>query len=110
MLTATSALRPAPTAPGPWEEFRAQLERLRTHCLKERAQASLVAAGFGADPVEWARSTTLRLNLDEIDAALARIDAGTYGTCLHCGRKIPRERLVLRPFAGGCVPCSDRGR
>jgi hypothetical protein len=35
-----------------WEDGRLQLETLRMHCLKERAQASLAAAGYGADPVE----------------------------------------------------------
>lgn len=98
----------APRAPGPWEEFRVQLERLRMHCVKERAHASLVAAGYGGDPVEWARSTMLRFTLDDIATALARIEAGTYGTCTRCGGPIPRDRLVLRPFATSCVPCADR--
>ena len=99
---------PAASTAEPWEEFRVQLERLRTHCLKERAHASLVAAGYGGDPVEWARSTMLRFTLDDIAAALARIEAGTYGACARCGGPIPRDRLVLRPFATTCVPCADR--
>jgi hypothetical protein len=109
-MSATSSIqaRRHQTAASPWEAFRVQLETLRTHCLKERAQASLVAAGYGADPVEWARSTTLELNLDEIEAALARIEAGTYGRCLYCASLIPRRRLEIRPFARGCVPCSER--
>jgi DnaK suppressor protein len=98
----------APSAAGPFEEFRVQLERLRTHCVKERAHASLVAAGYGGDPVEWARSTMLRFTLDDISAALARIEAGTYGACTRCGGQIPRDRLVLRPFATTCVPCAGR--
>jgi RNA polymerase-binding transcription factor DksA len=110
MMSATSTIeaRPQETAPSPWEAFRVQLQTLRTHCLKERAQASLAAAGYAADPVEWARSTTLELNLDEIEAALARIEGGTYGRCLYCGSPIPRRRLEIRPFARGCVPCSER--
>ena len=31
--------------------------------------------------------------LGEIDAALLRIDAGTYGTCTNCGEEIPAARL-----------------
>jgi DnaK suppressor protein len=41
----------------------------------------------------------------EIDDALRRIDAGTYGTCVSCGRPIPEERLDAVPYAVLCVPC-----
>ena len=41
----------------------------------------------------------------EIDDALARIDAGTYGTCIRCGQPIPDERLAAVPYAVLCVPC-----
>ncbi len=41
----------------------------------------------------------------EIDAALERIDAGTYGTCIRCGNPIPDERLEAVPYAVLCVSC-----
>ena len=41
----------------------------------------------------------------EIDAALARIDDGTYGTCARCGKEIPAERLDAVPYAILCVDC-----
>ncbi len=41
--------------------------------------------------------------LAEIDAALARIDDGTYGTCERCGRPIGEERLEARPWATLCI-------
>ncbi len=41
--------------------------------------------------------------LTEIDAALARIDEGTYGTCLRCGKPIPQERLEALPWATLCI-------
>ncbi|MDF1605664.1 TraR/DksA C4-type zinc finger protein [Nocardioides sp. YIM 152315] len=44
--------------------------------------------------------------LREIDAALARLDAGTYGVCLTCGRPIPAGRLEARPAARTCVACA----
>ena len=40
-----------------------------------------------------------------IDAALARIDAGTYGTCERCGRPIGQERLEAIPYATLCIDC-----
>jgi RNA polymerase-binding transcription factor DksA len=42
-------------------------------------------------------------HLDEIDAALARLAAGTYGRCEVCGRQIPAARLEARPTARTCV-------
>ncbi len=45
----------------------------------------------------------------EIDDALARIEDGTYGTCVRCGQPIPDERLAAVPYAVLCVPCK-RGR
>ena len=41
--------------------------------------------------------------LGEIDAALRRIDEGTYGICRVCGREIPPERLEARPWATLCI-------
>jgi RNA polymerase-binding transcription factor DksA len=41
----------------------------------------------------------------EIDAALERMDAGTYGTCTRCGKPIPEERLAAVPYAVLCVTC-----
>lgn len=44
-----------------------------------------------------------RADLAEVDAALTRLDAGTYGICEVCGRPIPGERLEARPAARCCV-------
>jgi RNA polymerase-binding transcription factor len=41
----------------------------------------------------------------EIDLAVARIDAGTYGTCSRCGQEIPDERLDAVPYAVLCLSC-----
>jgi DnaK suppressor protein len=41
----------------------------------------------------------------DIDAALARLDEGTYGTCTRCGQPIPEERLEAVPYAVLCVSC-----
>jgi DnaK suppressor protein len=38
-----------------------------------------------------------------IEQALARIDAGTYGKCIVCGKVIPDERLEARPEVARCV-------
>ncbi len=41
----------------------------------------------------------------EIDAALGRVDAGTYGVCEACGKPIPEARLEVVPEATLCVAC-----
>jgi DnaK suppressor protein len=45
--------------------------------------------------------------LQQIEAALARIDDGTYGKCLECGETIPPERLEILPYATTCVRCQS---
>jgi DnaK suppressor protein len=47
--------------------------------------------------------------VDEIDRALAKIDAGTYGVCEKCGEPIPKERLKALPYAALCVKCKSMG-
>lgn len=42
-----------------------------------------------------------------IDAALRRMDAGTYSICDGCGNPIPFARLELRPYVTKCVSCSS---
>jgi RNA polymerase-binding transcription factor DksA len=60
---------------------------------------------------EWSRLTGLAeaaaSELQQVDDALARMDAGTYGTCANCGRPIPPARLEVRPFAEHCVACAE---
>jgi len=48
-----------------------------------------------------------RQNLAEIDDAIDRVGAGTYGQCEACGVTISRERLEARPAARWCVTCAS---
>jgi DnaK suppressor protein len=43
---------------------------------------------------------------EEIDTALARLDAGTYGTCEVCGEAIAPARLEALPWTASCVRCA----
>lgn len=43
--------------------------------------------------------------LTDIDAALKRIEDGTYGICTNRGEQIPVERLEARPWATLCIDC-----
>ena len=44
-------------------------------------------------------------HLAQVDAALVRLDAGTYGSCANCGRPIAAERLEAIPWAALCIDC-----
>jgi RNA polymerase-binding transcription factor len=44
-------------------------------------------------------------HLEQVDAALARIDAGTFGSCPRCGKPIAAERLEALPWAAFCIDC-----
>jgi DnaK suppressor protein len=46
-----------------------------------------------------------REKLLQIEDAINRIDDGTYGICVECESPIPKERLVIMPFARLCVNC-----
>jgi len=46
--------------------------------------------------------------LSAIDAALKRIEAGSYGLCTACGVEIPTARLHANPTAARCVSCQSQ--
>ena len=46
--------------------------------------------------------------LDQVEAALVRIEEGRYGTCGNCGKAIPKARLEAIPYALLCVKCASQ--
>jgi DnaK suppressor protein len=54
-------------------------------------------------------SAQARAAILEIDRALAKIEAGTYGVCEQCGKPIPQPRLKALPYAALCVACKSGG-
>ncbi|GIJ24185.1 TraR/DksA family transcriptional regulator [Micromonospora lutea] len=59
----------------------------------ERAQLTALLAGA-------------RKRIADVDDALRRVDAATYGFCERCGQPIGDERLTARPFARFCMACA----
>ena len=47
-------------------------------------------------------------HLAQVEAALRRLDDGTYGACTTCGRPISAERLEAIPWAAHCIDCQRR--
>jgi RNA polymerase-binding protein DksA len=46
--------------------------------------------------------------LDEIAAALDRLDQGTFGRCEECHKEIPKQRLQAIPYTRHCVECARK--
>jgi DnaK suppressor protein len=77
-----------------------QLEELRVDAAEAAVAADeprLQIARLLESAAEWA--------LSEIDAALQRLEDGTYGICGHCREPIPRERLDVLPMSRLCTTC-----
>jgi DnaK suppressor protein len=55
----------------------------------------------------FSQSSSDKFVLTLIDEALARIEEGTYGLCVACGKEIQPKRLEAVPWARHCVTCQD---
>ena len=102
----SASLDTSSAAPSTGDRFRALLETQRGEFVREREEALAECAQSVPDPVAQRRAADLKGTIEQVDAALARIEAGTYGACTKCGTAIPEERLELRPFTATCVGCS----
>ena len=94
--------------------------------LREELAATIEAPGqmtYGSQAAaathvfEQQRDLALRERAQQqlalVDAAMARLDAGTFGRCLRCGNPIAPERLEALPWAEHCIACARliaRGR
>ena len=107
------------------EIMRARLLTERLRLLEEIGAAIEVPdqmtygsqAAAASQVFEQERDLAMRerasLHLETVDAALSRLDAGGYGTCVRCDRSIASERLDALPWAARCIECqtiTDRGR
>lgn len=69
-------------------------------------------ADIGSDNFEQEFTLSLMQNegvaLEQIEAALERIEDNVYGDCEECGAKIPKARLTAIPYATMCVKCASQ--
>lgn len=95
--------------------FLEQLAQLRGGDIG-RAEAS--AEHFGqkldstaqeatAREIEYALDEHESAELGQVDAALRRMDSGSYGQCVDCGVEIPLARLYVVPEAARCIRCQE---
>ncbi|MBM4088977.1 MAG: TraR/DksA family transcriptional regulator [Planctomycetes bacterium] len=89
----------------------ATLKKTRSEASGDLSSMPIHMADIGSDNFE--QEFTLCLmetegdTLGQIDAALERIEAGTYGVCVECGGRIPKTRLNVIPFTPHCVKCAS---
>jgi DnaK suppressor protein len=102
------------------QQLRTQLEDERTRVLADCDQLAVTArdweeditvdgdiADIGTAVAERTTTESLVRNakslVSQIEEALSRIEAGTYGVCDTCGGEIEPERLEVLPYATLCV-------
>jgi DnaK suppressor protein len=100
MKTAVSALGPQQRA-----AFRSQLEQQRDFRLEQLAELRAIDPRNTSEVTE-VLAAGARVALDEVRAALYRLDSGSYGWCTDCGEALPMERLEVLPQVGQCLACS----
>lgn len=106
------------------DAIREQLRR-RAAELRERAVQADRGLRHEADPLsaDFAEQVTQRENddvlgaisdsasaeLEQVEAALRRLDQGYYGICMVCGEPIAAGRLAAVPYAQRCSGCAEAG-
>ena len=67
---------------------------------------------LGSDNADQELTLTLLGSDEDIlvqtEAAIQRIEDGSYGRCQKCGQPIPKSRLDAIPYAAECVPCASQ--
>jgi RNA polymerase-binding transcription factor DksA len=66
------------------------------------------AADLDDDEVLERLSLAGRTEVYLIESALKRMEDGTYGRCVDCGKAIAKKRLEALPEAERCLPCAQR--
>jgi DnaK suppressor protein len=108
-----------------FSEFRSQLQSQRQQLLgevREKIAASGEGLGFAnqskvtdddaiagaAADLDVAMVVRESQELQNIEAALARIADGSYGNCADCDSEIARPRLKAYPMATRCLACQEK--
>ena len=103
--------------------LREELESQRASLRRELQELGYGSEGLAYDPnfadssqvtaergETEALATTLTTNLLDVEHAIAKIDAGTYGVCESCHGEIATPRLEAMPAARYCISCAAKRR
>ena len=104
------------------ENFRQQLESLRTQAIKKiratsenihllnalnQSEEAELGSVMSIAKIDENRAYANSSELDEIERALDKIKRDIYGICEMCGDEIHSERLEAKPFARFCIKCRE---
>lgn len=95
------------------EEMRDDLDRTVAVLRgKHQAEHAVDAADAGANLTEMDRNEAMLHSASAqrtaVMAALSRVESGTYGQCVDCGKPVPEGRLEARPDAARCLGCQGK--
>lgn len=96
-------------------QFKKLLLARREDVARRTVQPEEAPPSLSDDPAGEAAPERISTSLDahsrallrEMDAALARIESGTYGECIRCGQEIGTKRLVAFPCTRYCLACKS---
>jgi DnaK suppressor protein len=90
----------------------AALRKTRSEASGDLSSMPIHMADIGTDAFEQEFTLSLMEHdgsaLEQIEAALVRIEDGNYGVCLECEGKIPKARLQVLPQTPYCVKCAEK--
>jgi DnaK suppressor protein len=88
------------------------LRKTRSEASGDLSSMPIHMADVGTDAFEQEFTLSLMEHdgsaLEQIEAALVRIEDGLYGVCVECEAKIPKTRLQVLPQTPHCVKCADK--
>lgn len=90
------------------QEVRAGAEKRKAERADNVPDSGELAADDVTRDVTLAEVDRDAAEIEAIDAALERLDSGTYGRCTQCGNAIAPNRLAQNPEAARCVACQER--
>ncbi len=97
-------------------ELRAEVKEERAESDSERDRRSareVQDRGDEANTDQWREANAAMIDhhvdeISDIQAALSRVDSGTYGLCVDCGETIGFQRLQAYPSANRCLQCQSK--
>jgi DnaK suppressor protein len=103
------------------ESLRAELTAERERVLEQLANLGIDAGTFDENFADSGQVTAERGEVEalsgslldalhDVDHALAKLDAETFGSCEECGRPIGEARLEAMPAARLCIECASHAR
>jgi DnaK suppressor protein len=98
--------------------LRGVLETKRAESASLLGKREVIAVNLSADTLDQTQHAAERdmavgqleresTRLDEVRAALRRIDLGTFGICLDCEGEISMKRLTAVPWTTSCITCRE---